>query len=127
MRLINKITVHCTDSNHPSYGLEEIRKDHKAKGWKDIGYNYLITKTQIEIGRDINEIPAATKGHNTGSIAIAMAGRDNFSAGQFRDLKMLIKVLRGLFNIPAESIFNHYELNQHKTCPNFNVHTILDA
>jgi len=125
MRLINKIIVHCTDSNHPDHGLEEVRSWHKARQFDDIGYNYFITKMRIEVGRTVHRVPASVRGHNTGSIAIALMGKDNFTHYQFMLLKMLIKILQDTYNLTDADVYNHYDFNKRKTCPNFNVREIL--
>lgn len=125
MRLLNKIIIHCSDSNHPDHGKDVIDDWHRDRGFSEIGYHYLITKEKIEICRDIHKIPASAKGHNTGSIAICLAGKDNFTDRQFFLLKTLIRLLQGIFKIPDVAIYNHYELNPNKTCPNFDVRAII--
>jgi N-acetylmuramoyl-L-alanine amidase len=126
MRLINKLIIHCSDSNHPEHGLEVIDDWHRDRGFSEIGYHYLITKEHVEIGRDIHKIPASCKGHNAGSIAICLAGKDNFTPFQFKSLKTLVRILQGIYKIPDEAIYNHYDLNADKSCPNFDVHVIMD-
>ena len=42
-RMINKIIIHCSATPEgEDLTVEQIRKDHKAQGWSDIGYHYVI-------------------------------------------------------------------------------------
>ena len=53
----------------------EVRRWHKARGWRDIGYHYVVAPDgSILVGRDINQIGAGVRGHNTGAVHIAYSG-----------------------------------------------------
>ncbi len=125
MRQINKLIVHCSDSDNLSYGIDQIRKDHILRGFDDIGYHYVIQREGLFIGRDIHLIPASCKGHNRGSVAICLTGRSNFTQGQFNCLKTLVNVLRAMFLITQDNVFNHRDLNPNKTCPNFCIRNLM--
>ena len=48
---------------------------HKAKGWSDIGYHYLVKLDgTIQAGRDVDIIGAHVKGHNSNSIGVVYVG-----------------------------------------------------
>jgi hypothetical protein len=83
MRPLNKIIIHCTATRpnwwigkSPQQKVNEIRRWHvEDRGWADIGYHYLIDRdgTVIE-GRPLSKVGAHAKGHNTGSVGIALFG-----------------------------------------------------
>jgi len=130
MRQINKIIVHCSDSDFGD--AEEIDRWHKERGWRCIGYHYVILNGCrkkgeyvpqddgiIEKGRPVEEVGAHCRGQNHDSIGICVIGRHHFSVKQLKKLVGLILDLRQQFgNIP---IFGHRDFNPHKTCPNFEV------
>tara|TARA_R110000824_G_scaffold271961_7_gene460485 strand:- start:552 stop:989 length:438 start_codon:yes stop_codon:yes gene_type:complete len=76
MRKINKIIVHCTATQEgKDIPLEEIRRWHLKRGWRDIGYHFLIQRDgTVEEGRPIEQSGAHTKGHNWDSIGLAYVG-----------------------------------------------------
>ncbi len=133
MRIIKKIHIHCSASDWGSQN--EIDKWHRERGWRSgCGYNFVINNGwikpglflesmdgQIEVGRDINTIPASIKGHNTGSIAICLIGNENFTSKQLESLTKIIEELKEKFKLETEDIVGHYELDNHKTCPNINM------
>ena len=55
-RRIDKIIVHCSATPEgEGYTVEQIRKDHRAQGWSDIGYHYVIYRDgSIHDGRDVD-------------------------------------------------------------------------
>jgi N-acetylmuramoyl-L-alanine amidase len=76
MRKINKIILHCTatpEGRHTT--VEDIRRWHKAQGWSDIGYHYVVyLDGSVHEGRPVDIVGAHTKGHNTGSISVVYVG-----------------------------------------------------
>ena len=90
-RAITKVFLHCSASNRPNHDdVEVIRTWHKLRGWSDVGYHYFIrTDGKIQIGRDIEQKPAAQAGHNTGTIAtsthrMVVAPIDDFGHFKFK-------------------------------------------
>jgi hypothetical protein len=64
---VSKIIVHCsaTREGDDSINAEVIDRWHKARGWKGIGYHFVILLDgKIETGRMINKCGAHTKGYN---------------------------------------------------------------
>ena len=135
MRNINTIVVHCT-ATRPDWWqgksakqkTAEIRRWHvEDRGWSDIGYHYLIDRdgTVIE-GRSLDRTGAHAKGHNTGSVGIALFGGhggnasdkfdDNFTEDQERALRELIDSLKA--DHPITKIIGHNEVSN-KACPTF--------
>jgi len=70
MRIIKFIVVHCSDSRNHTHDAKVIDQWHKARGFNEIGYHYVITPAWIQLGRSIHKIPAAQAPYNSGSIAI---------------------------------------------------------
>ena len=89
MRKINKIIVHCSDSDIESHNDISVVEDwHKERGFKTVGYHYFIKNDgSIQLGRPLEEIGAHCLNHNSDSIGICLAGRKNFSWQQFFTLK----------------------------------------
>ncbi len=76
MRKINKIIIHCTaTAEGKDYSVETIRKWHLKRGWRDIGYHFLVQRDgTVDEGRPIEQSGAHTKGHNWDSIGISYVG-----------------------------------------------------
>ena len=81
-RAVNKIILHCSDSDYPHQDAEWIDKIHREeKGWDMIGYHFFITfDGAIQQGRDLQMIGAHCYGHNQDSVGICLAGRKKFKA-----------------------------------------------
>jgi hypothetical protein len=120
-RTIRKVFVHCSDSDRPEHDdVSVIRDWHLARGFTNTGYHYFIRKDgMIQIGRPIEKIPAAQAGHNTGSIAICLSGRTDFTVAQFNSLRTLSNLILGA--LPDVTFWGHHDVDRNKTCPNFNV------
>jgi N-acetylmuramoyl-L-alanine amidase len=137
MRQINGIIVHCTATRsdwwagkRTSEKVAEIRRWHVSdRGWRDIGYHYLIDRDgTVAKGRPLEQTGAHVAGHNTGTIGIALFGghgasetdlfNEHFTMAQDRALRKLIADLRGQFGALALSGHNQYAA---KACPGFRV------
>lgn len=124
MRPINRIMVHCSASDHITYTVEQIHRDHKRRGFRSIGYHFCIDNdlpARIRVCRPINLVGAGAKGYNTGTIHICVLGLHNFSDSQFTSLADLVSMLMRSFDINAYDVIPHNEVNHNKTCPNFDL------
>jgi Negative regulator of beta-lactamase expression len=76
MRNIKHLVVHCTATKAgQKVTVEDVDKWHKARGWRKIGYHYLIyLDGTIKAGRDENEVGAHVAGNNSTSIGICYVG-----------------------------------------------------
>lgn len=134
MRNINKIVIHCSDSNWGS--AEAIDQWHKERGWDGIGYHYVITNgfktftskyTQeddgvIQDGRPVEKQGAHVKGYNKDSVGVCLIGKEHFSSAQlYTSLPNLLAILMVKYNVKVDQIMGHYELDIGKTCPNLNM------
>jgi N-acetyl-anhydromuramyl-L-alanine amidase AmpD len=129
MRDIHLIVIHCS-ATPPSMniGAAEIRKWHIEKGWKDIGYHYVIRQDGlIEKGRPDEQIGSHVKNHNSNSLGICLVGgvdsknkpQTNFTAAQFKSLSNLVRIL--MSEHPKAVVRGHNEYNAGKACPSFDV------
>ena len=64
MRKINLIVVHCTATpDGRDVTVADIDKMHRAKGWKSIGYHYVIYRDgSVHEGRPVTEVGAHVYG-----------------------------------------------------------------
>lgn len=133
MRPIEEIHVHCADTPADmDVDVARIRSWHLERGWKDIGYNIVITNhAETQLGRPLHITPASILHHNNGALAICCAGgragRVNerlFADGVLEELDKILHMFVVAFpNI--ERIVGHYQYDPKKTCPNFDVPEFL--
>lgn len=126
-RTINEIIVHCTATPEGRVEtVQSIRNMHKAKGWSDIGYHYLIgLNGECWESRNVNLIGAHCEGHNSNSIGVCYVGgvdkkmqpKDTRTEKQKYALVALLKDLRKLY--PKAKIYGHHDFNKGKSCPCF--------
>lgn len=123
MRQIHLHIIHCSDSLKGDVG--EIRRWHLARGWKDVGYHFIIRRDgEIEVGRTLDEIGSHCEGYNTPSVGTCLVGKTSFTEAQFKALRRIDVMLRALF--PNLQTKPHCALNTHgKTCPNFDINPVL--
>lgn len=76
MRAIHTIIHHCTATpDGREVSLATLIKEHQARGWRTIGYHFIVhLDGTIEAGRPIEEVGAHVSGYNTSSIGIAYIG-----------------------------------------------------
>jgi len=128
MRKINRVIIHCSDSDVPAHdNIETIRKWHvKERNFSDIGYHYFISKDGVvHSGRSENSVGAHVKGHNSGSIGICLSGKRRFTSDQFRSLETLLADICARHALEKQDILAHHDMDVNKTCPNFDVHAIV--
>ncbi len=128
MRIINKIILHCSATPEGrDVDMEELREWHKARGFSDVGYHYVIhINGLMEVGRPIGKIGAHCKGYNKDSIGICYIGgldkdgkpKDTRTEEQKQGLFYLVSELKKQFM--AATIHGHNEFSD-KACPCFDV------
>lgn len=126
MRTINLIVVHCTATfAEQKVTIELLRRWHKQRGFKDVGYHYLIDLDgNIVPGRPEAEIGAHCAGQNANSIGVAYAGglgadarpADTRNEKQKAALIQLLTELRERY--PNAAIHSHSDY-ANKACPCF--------
>lgn len=75
-RRIDYIVVHCTATPEGrDMTVEQIRSQHKAQGWSDIGYHYVVYRDgTVHEGRDVDISGAHVSGYNAHSIGVVYVG-----------------------------------------------------
>ena len=134
MRNINFIVWHCSASpNAKPLTREQLVAEHKARGFRTIGYHYVIEPDgKVILGRPESEVGAHVEGHNSDSIGICMIGYDAFTAQQWDAARNLAKAMTEKY--PKAKHCGHRDfspdLNHNgkiepnewiKLCPNFDV------
>lgn len=129
----NHIVLHCSATRGvQDVGVKEIRSWHKAKGWKDVGYHFVIRRNgKVESGRPERDVGSHVQGHNTASIGICMVGglddrtwrpSNNFTAAQWKSLAALVAQL--VKRYPAAKVLGHRDFPRvQKACPCFDART----
>ncbi len=128
MRNINKIIIHCTATPAGrEVAVSEIDCWHRARGFRCIGYHYVIhLDGSIERGRHESETGAHCKGFNSHSIGVCYVGgleasgnpADTRTPAQKKALVKLVAELRGRY--PQATVHGHNEFAA-KACPCFRV------
>ena len=130
MRKITKIIVHCADTPEGRDDkAADIRRWHKARGFNDIGYHYVVDLDgTIEPGRDVTIAGAHTTGYNADSIGVCYIGgadtdmkpKDTRTEEQKTALRLLLKYL--VQKYPGAKIYGHRDF-ANKSCPSFDAKT----
>lgn len=134
---IKKIIVHCA-ATPPSMdvGAAQIDAWHKERGWKGIGYHFVITRGgALQYGRAENQEGAHCQGENNDSLGICLVGgvdehnvpENNFTQEQFARLHELLTNLMHKYNLTKANIYGHRDFNPNKACPSFDVHAWLES
>ena len=128
MRKIKRIFIHCSATPEGrDVRTEDIRRWHLKRGWKDIGYHYVIELDgTVRKGRDNNTIGAGVVGYNKDAIHICYVGgtdkdmnpKDTMTEVQDTVMVNLLKHLKDTY--PDATIHGHNEFAA-KACPSFDV------
>ncbi len=137
MRAITAIVIHCSASQNGDVRVtrDEIERWHLQKGWKGIGYHYVIeVDGALKEGRPL-ELPGAhVEGSNARSIGICLVGTDRFTAAQWETLRDLMTSLTNRYqaalvrghrdyspDLDGDGLIEPWEF--FKLCPGFDVKT----
>lgn len=133
MRKITEIIIHCSATPAGRHHtVEDLDRWHREKGFKKIGYHYVIyLDGSIHEGRPVEEIGAHCAGHNAHSIGVCYIGGynadtfepcDTRTTEQKESIRALLWILKQ--DYPEVTIHGHYEFSG-KACPCFNVQNEL--
>ena len=126
---IKFLVLHCSATRcNQDYSVEQLRRDHKARGFYDIGYHFYIRKDgTMTQHRKLLEVGAHARPYNRCSIGICYEGGLNeegwacntMTAEQETRLVDLFRNLKKLF--PKAKIVGHRDLpgTTPKECPGF--------
>lgn len=134
---VREVVVHCSATRPDWMAAEglaaqraEIRRWHvKDRGWRDIGYHWLIGRDgRIVAGRPETEIGAGVAGHNSGVIHVCLIGGHgstehdpfarNFTPAQDVTLRQQLQAIGMRTQLRRISGHNEWAA---KACPGFNV------
>lgn len=127
MRTINEIIVHCTATPEgKDYTVDDITRWHKERGFKTIGYHYVVYRDgSVHEGRPLAEVGAHCKGHNAHSIGVCYVGgltADGRKAKDTRTLEqkeaLVLLLVRLKTKFPLAEIHGHRDFAA-KYCPSF--------
>jgi len=95
MRKITLLVYHCSASKPSSkVTVEDIRAWHKARGFRDIGYHFIVDLDgTIHKGRDIEQAGAHAAGYNEISIGICYIGGLDDKTGKPADTRTFEQIL----------------------------------
>lgn len=120
MRKIKKIVIHCTATvQGKHFTASDIDRWHKQRGWKGIGYHYVIgIDGTIQQGRPEHKIGAHVKGHNRNTIGVVYVGglnnkltpTDTRTLKQKKALHKLLKELKAKY--PKAEIVGHRDFSK---------------
>jgi len=149
MRKINLIVIHCTASrNGWPVSIQTVAEWHRQRGFKAVGYHYLIgVDGHVDVGRDEEQPGAHAKGHNAHSIGVCLVGGlggpDKLNPGQFTEAaweSLRITVQDLMDRYPGARVVGHRDLSPDldgdgqvephewtKLCPAFDVQDWLRA
>ena len=136
--LTDTIVIHCSATPATmDIGVEKIREWHVGENhWDDVGYHYIIKRNngELETGRDESMVGSHARSVNGTSLGICLIGgsnangdwENNFNDAQFVTLKSLILDLIKRYEVPEDfkqikKIIGHYQVDDKKECPSFNV------
>ena len=127
---IRFLVLHCSATRrNQDYSVEQLRRDHKARGFYDIGYHFYIRKDgTMTQHRKLLEVGAHARPYNRCSIGICYEGGLNeegracntITPQQETRLVELFRNLKTLF--PKAKIVGHRDLpgTTPKECPGCN-------
>lgn len=130
-REIDEIIVHCAATPEgKDFTVADIRAWHKARGFSDVGYHYIVYRDgRIMLGRPVGQQGAhcADHGKNRRTIGICYVGgvsadgktaKDTRTAAQRASLLWLTQALATKHRVKRVTGHNQYA---NKACPSFNV------
>ncbi len=132
-RLVDMVVIHCSDSTWGDAAV--INQWHLERGWSGIGYHGVFLNGHrtsraeynpaedgiLESGRPLNVVGAHCKGHNSRSVGLCLIGTDSFTNAQMDAAYQKVQELLRHFNLDPDAVYGHYELDDHKTCPNIDM------
>lgn len=137
MNRIDFLVVHCSATPADrDIGAADIKRWHTDKGWRDIGYHYVIRRNgTVEKGRADTTPGAHEPRINRRSLAVCLVGgsppigsrahqrglgENNFTDAQFASLLSRLRELK--VKHPNAEILGHRDVpGVKKACPSFDV------
>lgn len=131
MRKIKELIIHCSATPEgKDFTVADIDRWHKARGFRKIGYHYVVYRDgSYHVGREIEEIGAHCTGHNSESIGICYIGgvakdgktpKDTRTEAQKKTLITLVRTMKARY--PGIKVIGHRDVSN-KACPSFDATT----
>lgn len=112
------IIIHHTGAEEKD--TAQVRKYHMSKGWRDIGYNFVVERDgKVVEGRSLGIEGAHTKGWNTKAIGLCVIGNISareLNAAQYSALVDKTVALCKKYNIPVANVLAHRQVSATE-CP----------
>lgn len=127
MRTIERIFVHCTAGSQKTT-VEDLKREFKAKGWKNPGYHYVVMPSgRVENLLSEENVSNGVQGYNSTSINVAYIGGidrngkavDNRTPEQKKSLISVLSELKQKY--PDAVILGHRDVS-----PDINKNGIVD-
>lgn len=131
MNTITHIVIHYSATyEDQNLTVKDIDKMHKARGWKGVGYHYVIRRDgKVEVGRPETQVGAHVGGQNSGKLGICAIGGLNRATGPNKgvdnrtkaQIESQIKLIRDILKRhPKAKVVGHRDLAATQ-CPGFDV------
>lgn len=133
---VHTVTIHITACEGT---VDSIRRAHKAQGWSDIGYHWIVDKHgNIFPGRPESKTGAHVGGHNSGNIGISYISRGNdtdsnapygkyMTTAQKAGVERITAEVLSRHNLTVKALKGHNEFpGVAKACPCFKVKTAAE-
>ena len=138
MTRVDFLAIHCSATpaggKHETIGVNDIRRWHRERGFRDVGYHFVIKRDgTVENGRPTDQPGAHEPRINSRSIAVCLVGgappagseaarkglgENNFTDAQFEALKRVLTDLRRKY--PKAEVIGHRDVpGVQKACPSF--------
>jgi N-acetylmuramoyl-L-alanine amidase len=120
---VKYLFFHTAAADLDNVDAAEIRKWHRAKGWQDIGYHFVIIDDRhkskpdgmVETGRPETQNGAHVRGVNDVALGVCCAGHGDlrdFTAKQKASLVHLLAKLAEKYGVKTKNILGHREINK---------------
>lgn len=127
MRVINEIIVHCAATVEGEwFGVDDVDRWHKERGWKGIGYHWLVyLDGTVHAGRPEAEVGAHVTWHNQDTLGICYIGgldakrapKDTRTPAQKKGLEDALKAMMRRY--PSITKITGHNQYANKACPCF--------
>ena len=129
MRPITHLIIHHSASARTTT-VKDIREWHRARGWTDIGYHWVIDgEGHIRQGRPWEQIGAHVKGHNRNSFGVCVVGDNTrpdrrWTQTQAASLGFLVDAVRVFY--PKIQVLGHRDTGAATDCPGLDIHQLRE-
>lgn len=127
-RSVESVFIHCSASDAAAHDdVSVVRGWHLDNGWLDVGYHFFVNKSgAIQAGRSLEEVPAAQRGYNTGTVAVCLHGlrAERFTPAQLESLSLLCHAIARAYEPEPLRFRGHSEVST-KACPVFDYRAVL--